>query len=126
MSDEKYDGPERRNGKEDRRAKDWVFQNRWKLLSLWIAAFSVVVGLLFVQNGRRVDDIQQARLASCERTYEGIREVFRPFFPVDPVTGEPLPEATDEQIENLNTFNATIKEKKAQCGKQTQVVTTNE
>ncbi len=63
------------------------------------------------ENSDRITDIQQSRIESCERTYEGIREVFRPFFPKHPTN--------QRQIDNVETFNTTINNLKKACTKQT-------
>jgi hypothetical protein len=62
-------------------------------------------------NSDRIHDIQQSRVDSCERTYEGIREVFKPFYPPKP--------RTLKQIQDLETFNDTINNLKAHCVIQT-------
>jgi membrane-associated HD superfamily phosphohydrolase len=66
---------------------------------------------LSVENKNRIKDIQISRIESCKKTYEGIREVFKPFFPKDP--------KTKRQIENLELFNTTIDNLKKGCEKQT-------
>jgi hypothetical protein len=42
------------------------------------------IGVLVVENSNRIKEIQKSRLESCKRTYNGIREVFLPFFPPPP------------------------------------------
>lgn len=66
------------------------------------------------QNTQRISDIQAARLESCERAYEGVREVFKPFLP-KPGKGTP------EQRRNARKFNRTVDRLKGQCDKQTGV-----
>lgn len=62
-------------------------------------------------NNDRIADIQQARIESCQTTYAGIKEVFKPFFPPPP--------RTEEQQKDLNTFNETIRVLQAGCAQQT-------
>lgn len=67
--------------------------------------------LLLVENTNRITDIQKSRTESCQRTYEGIREVLRPFFPPPP--------RTETQQANLDKFNDKVDELKTNCTKQT-------
>jgi len=60
-------------------------------------------------RGRRAD-IQASRVSSCQMTYEGVREVFRPFFPVH---------RTAKQERDVKRFNATINRLKRRCVEQT-------
>ena len=62
-------------------------------------------------NHDRIQDIQEARIESCEKTYAGIKEVFRPFFPPPP--------RTPEQQRDLDTFNETIRVLQSGCKQQT-------
>lgn len=66
---------------------------------------------LSLANKDRIKDIQVSRVDSCKKTYEGIREVFQPFFPNPP--------RTQKQIDDLETFNTTINNLKKGCDKQT-------
>lgn len=98
---------------------------RWLLLA-WLVGFTALTfyGLgeshdraaenraLAVENRTRIHDIQDARLSSCRQTYEGIREVFKPFFPANP---------NPAQRKDLYTFNTTINGLKANCVNQTKV-----
>lgn len=68
---------------------------------------------LISENEDRIVDIQASRIESCQRTYEGIREVFQPLLP-------PESERTEKQKENLKKFNDKIDELKSNCPKQTQ------
>lgn len=63
------------------------------------------------ENKNRITDIQHSRIESCKQNYEGIKEVFKPFFPPPP--------RTQEQQDNLDKFNATILRLKNNCIKQT-------
>jgi hypothetical protein len=87
---------------------------RWRGLSLWIIAMSAAVILGIRANTHRISDVQASRIESCERTYEGIRTVFKPFFP-DPKT------ADSTQLRNLIRFNNILDRLKRQCDTQTRV-----
>lgn len=63
------------------------------------------------ENTNRIADIQKARIESCETTYGGINEVFKPFFPPPP--------RTSEQQANFDKFKAIISRLKKGCVKQT-------
>lgn len=63
------------------------------------------------ENRNRIKDIQESRLKSCQTTYSGIREVFKPFFP-------PVPR-TAEQQKDLDKFNSTINRLILRCETQT-------
>jgi hypothetical protein len=66
---------------------------------------------LVVENTNRIHDIQRSRVESCQRTYEGIRQVFKPFFPDPP--------RTQKQIDDLEKFNTLINKLKNKCDQQT-------
>lgn len=66
---------------------------------------------LVTENEARIADIQKTRIESCELTYAGIREVFRPFFPQPP--------RTPKQQADLDKFNSTIVRLQNGCKKQT-------
>lgn len=74
------------------------------------ARLAEISAKLSQENADRISDIQSARAASCRRTYEGIREVFKPFFP-------PKPNA--RQKADQDKFNRTVDRLKANCNKQT-------
>lgn len=81
----------------------------WKIA----IAIALVCSLIAINGTRdRISEIQQARVASCKQTYEGIGKVFLPFFP-------PPKQRTKEQRANLAKLNRTIRDLQAQCGKQT-------
>lgn len=63
---------------------------------------------LTTENQKRINEIQAARVASCKRTYEGIREVFKPF-------------TTNPKDPNVIKFNNRIDQLKANCPIQTHV-----
>lgn len=69
---------------------------------------------LTAQNQERINDIQRARVESCEHTYEGVRQVFKPFFRTKTVR-------TVKEQRNIEKFNARIDELKAGCPLQTGV-----
>lgn len=81
------------------------------LLIIWLTGFTVALIFAYDANSNRVSDIQKSRLASCERTYEGIREVFKPFFP-------PKGKATPKQLSDQAKFNHTINRLKTRCATQ--------
>lgn len=80
-------------------------------MTWWAIVFSVLVFYALQENRNRVDEIQQARLSSCERTYEGVREIFKPFLSAPP--------ATAKQKKDRALFNSTVDELKANCAVQT-------
>lgn len=67
--------------------------------------------VLIEENNARVTEIQESRTSSCRQTYEGIRQVFKPFFPPPP--------RTKEQQDSLDLFNETIDGFVAGCTEQT-------
>jgi hypothetical protein len=89
--------------------KTYIRRKRLPLVGYLILTFFVALGFYF--NSQRVGDIQKSRVASCQQTYEGIREVFRPFFP-------PRPRSKEQQA-NLDKFNRIVDRRKANCTKQT-------
>lgn len=86
---------------------------RRAFIILTIIFFLILCGFAAVAlaNRHRVDEIQDSRVKSCQTTYDGIREVFTPFFPDPP--------RTPEQIDNLNKFNDTIDKLRNRCEVQT-------
>lgn len=66
---------------------------------------------LVISNNNLIKEIQKSRIESCQRTYEGVREVFRPLFPPPP--------RTKEQSRSLKLFNETIDDLKQGCITQT-------
>jgi hypothetical protein len=76
-----------------------------------VKAVSLTTALLVRENSQRIKEIQKSRVDSCKRTYNGIREVFLPFFPPPP--------RTPQQIDNLEKFNTTINNLAKACIKQT-------
>ena len=71
--------------------------------------------LLIRENHLRISEIQDSRVESCKKTYTGISDVFRPFFPKEPLT--------DAQRERLEQFNTTIVGLKNGCNRQVHSVT---
>lgn len=62
------------------------------------------------ENQHRISDIQKNRIASCALVFDGIYEVFKPFFPNPP--------KTKKQIRDLKKFKTTINGLKSKCVKQ--------
>lgn len=92
----------------------WVITEEKKLIRNYtelIVEKEKVHAKLVRENQQRIKDIQASRTSSCRRTYEGIREVFKPFFPPKPRTGK--------EQEDLDKFNDTINRLKRGCTKQT-------
>lgn len=74
---------------------------RWQLgLAFLILALSYVAGLFWIQEGR---------LQSCERTYQGVADVFAPFKPAH---------LTDGQKRDWEKFERRIAFLKGNCGNQ--------
>ena len=77
----------------------------------WIIAFTTIA-FLGIHNSRiQANDIQKSRLTSCIQTYEGIREVFKPFF-------RPSKQRTDKEKRDIAKFNKTVNDLKAKCSQQ--------
>lgn len=94
----------------DRVKRDFhIFVAAVALLYVVIIALGAIT---YIANQHRIDDINSSRTSSCRQTYEGVREVFLPFF-------APPEERTAEQKKNYKLFNDTINERKQNCGKQT-------
>lgn len=96
----------------------WRKPIRWSVRHSAFTAFLLAVilssAIAVYLNSERVDDIQKDRVASCQRTYEGVREVFRPFFRTKRLR-------TVKEQGNIDRFNARIDELKAGCDEQTGV-----
>jgi hypothetical protein len=82
--------------------------------ALFIAWLGLVVAVAigFWKISRLVDDIQQSRIESCERTYQGVREIFKPLLP-------PVKTRTAKQRHDLKIFNDRIDQLKHGCATQT-------
>lgn len=88
-------------------------QRRRDQVLFWLLAVFIALTFYTIrQNRLLIHDIQDARVASCKQTYEGVREVFMPLFPKHP---------NPTQQRSLDTFNKTIRDLKAGCARQTQV-----
>jgi hypothetical protein len=74
------------------------------------AKLSKATAHLSVENTKRIREIQKSRVRSCQTTYSGVRNVFRPFLPKHP-TG-----TLRTQIEK---FNRVINRLIRGCQKQT-------
>ena len=100
-----------------------VTLRRWQVgLAFTMVTLAFVVGLVWlthvshevsVKNHDRIADIQRGRLESCQRTYEGVRQAFKPFFKRSRTTAEGR--------RDLRTFNRNIDHLKAQCDDKTHV-----
>lgn len=86
---------------------------RRAFIILTVIFFLILCGFasVAIANRNRVDEIQENRVRSCEAVYDGIREVFQPFFPDKP--------RTKEETENIRKFNETITKFRARCEEQT-------
>jgi hypothetical protein len=82
-------------------------------LVLLLGAFSWValIGYIVRDSGEQYDELQRSRLLSCQQTYEGVREVFLPFFP-------PQGRRTPAQQRNLDKLDRTVDRLKARCVSQ--------
>jgi hypothetical protein len=77
---------------------------------------AILTGIFsYYANKHRINDIQDARVASCERTYMAFKQVFKPFIP-------PIALRTPKQKADIHTFYALIKNLRANCDLQTGVV----
>jgi hypothetical protein len=63
--------------------------------------------ILNQENKKRINDIQNSRVETCESVYDGIYKVFIPFFPAPP--------RTKRQLDILEKFNSTINRLKLKC-----------
>src|SRR5215212_4674166 len=84
--------------------KEAIHPYRWRALTVWTIIVSVVL-VLFVVS------LQRSRVESCQRTYDGIHQVFKPFF-------RPPSEQTAQQKEDQAKFLATIARLKKGCEHQ--------
>lgn len=99
-------------GTRTRRFVKIVRANRFKtVFIIWAVAFSIAVTAGIRDNRKQTNDIQESRLHGCKQTYEGIREVFRPFF-------LPAKKQTPEQKADQAKFNRTVDGLIARCSKQ--------
>jgi hypothetical protein len=96
-----------REGRQGEAGKDAIHPWRWRALTLWIILFTAFSFWQYTA-------LQDSRVSSCKRTYEGIRLVFQPFLP-------PEEAATPQQVRNIEKFNNRITVLKANCDKQTEV-----
>jgi hypothetical protein len=61
------------------------------------------------ENKKRINEIQNSRIETCDSVYTGIYQVFAPFFPPPP--------RTQQQLQTLEKFNSTIARLKLKCTK---------
>ena len=90
-----------------------VTVRRWEVVIAFVmVTASYVIGLWLIVhlNNERIADINKSRLESCQRTYEGVRQVFRVFFPDDP---------KGEQAQDIHKFNRRVDALKRGCERQT-------
>lgn len=90
---------------------DQVRKSYYLLVGATVGLYLAVVGLFIVgwiSNNNRISDIQKSRVASCERTYKGISEVFAPFI-------KPPGKRTTQENKDIHTFEATIHRLQAKC-----------
>lgn len=66
---------------------------------------------LSLENSKRITEIQSSRVSSCKKTYRGVRDVFRPFFPSKP--------RTEAQKDLVQRFNRRINLLVRGCNNQT-------
>lgn len=87
-----------------------VVIRRWQVALAFLAVtVAYVVGLVLLE--RLVHRVNHERVVSCQRTYEGVREVFRPFF------RKPAVRTAKEQ-RDIAKFNATVDRLKERCSVQ--------
>lgn len=83
-------------------------------LSQKTASLSKSTAHLSVENSKRIDEIQNSRISSCKKTYRGVRDVFRPFFPKKP--------RTVSQKKLVTKFDGVVKRLVRGCEKQTRPI----
>lgn len=87
---------------------------RWQVgLAFFAVAVSFTAGawIFTGYNGDRIRDIQRNRVESCRLTYEGVRQVFRPFF-------RPVRVRTPKERHDIRKFNRRVDDLKADCDLQ--------
>lgn len=73
---------------------------------------SAGIGLYaYFANHNRINDIQQGRISSCQRTYQAFIEVFKPVEP-------PPSKRTPEENARVHQFNRTIRRLQRNCSHQ--------
>lgn len=89
-------------------------QHRKALAGFLILAAGLVYAIhtQSVQTSQRVAEIQHSRIVSCRQTYEGVRQVFLPFFP-------PRKDRTKDQRYLVRKLNTTVDRLKDRCRQQT-------
>lgn len=83
-------------------------------LSQKTANLSKATAHLSVENSKRINEIQTSRTSSCKKTYRGILDVIRPFFPKKG--------ATKEQKATRAKFQRIINRLVKGCEKQTRPI----
>ena len=90
-----------------------VTVRRWEVVFAFVAVTAAyVIGLWLTVhlNNERITDINQSRLESCQRTYEGVRQVFNVFFPDAP---------KGQEKKDIRKFNRRVDALKRGCERQT-------
>jgi hypothetical protein len=88
-----------------------VSLHRWQIVAAFISVTTafVVQGVLLTQT---INNVNHDRVVSCQRTYEGVREIFKPFF-------QPPKQRTHKQSRDIGKFNHRVDELKGRCDIQT-------
>lgn len=94
-----------------REISKWMVFNAAATVAL-VLIVAGIAALGWYSNHARINDIQASRIESCRHTYEGIREVFRPFFP-------PRGHRTKRQRHQVTKFNHQVDRLKRGCVAQT-------
>ena len=69
--------------------------------------------VLVLENEKRIDEIQDSRVDSCESSYNGIYDVFVEFFPEEP--------RSKKEQDQVYKFTNKIEELRNNCDKQTSI-----
>lgn len=88
------------------------FRLLWRnlaVVSLIVASFVAVYA--WTNNDNRIDDIQKSRIESCRSSYEGVRQVFKPFF-------RSKSQRTAKEQRNIEKFNRKVDDLKSTCPEQ--------
>jgi hypothetical protein len=76
------------------------------------AGLTKKTAVLNLANRHRINEIQESRVSSCKRTYSGIRDVLRAFFPV-------AKKRTHVERTAISKLNRTIFVLRRSCKRQT-------
>lgn len=87
---------------------------RWLWTKRIVGAF-VALTIAFTAQGllleRTIGEVQHDRVISCRHTYEGVREIFKPFF-------LPAKARTAKERHDIRKFNRRVDRLKANCDVQ--------